>query len=100
MQRLLRPACLNRPQRDLTMDRKGASRQIAALKAILKTLLPEDYLTQSGGLPKDNFLEPLEKDEPIVMGITNELIESEIEGAFGRPKRARKSCARPPLRPS
>ena len=71
------------------MDRKGASRQIAALKAILKTLLPEDYLMQSGGSPKDNFLESLEKDEPIVMAITNELTESEIEGAFRRPKGAR-----------
>ena len=34
------------------MNRKGASRQIAARKAIFKTLLPEYYLMQSGGLPK------------------------------------------------
>ena len=70
------------------MNQKGASRQIAAFKAIIQTMMPEFYLMQSGGPPKENFLESLEKDEPIAMAISNELTESEIEDAFGWPKRA------------
>ena len=83
MERVLRPAWLNRPQRDLAMNQKVASRQIAALKAIIQTMMPEFYLMQSGGSPKEAFLESLEKDEPIAMAISNEFTESEIENAFG-----------------
>ena len=82
------PACLNRPRRDLAMNQKVVSRQIAALKAIVQTMMPEFYLMQSGGSPKENFFESLEKDEAIAMAISNEFTESEIEDAFGWPKEA------------
>ena len=86
------------------MNRMGASRQIAALKAIIQTMMPEFYLMQSDGSPKENFFESLEKDEAIALAISNEFTESEIEDAFGSTKMAgeggRRNCARPPLRPS
>ena len=61
------------------MAQSQDKRTIAALKAIIQTMLPEYYLMQSGGSPKDNFLESLEMDEPIAMAISNEFTESEIE---------------------
>ena len=70
------------------MDHNEAERKIGALKAILKTLMPEYYLMESCGLPKQNFLESLEKDEPIAMAISNEFGETEIEDAFGWTKMA------------
>ena len=70
------------------MDQSEAKRTIAALKAIIQTMMPEFYWMQSGGLPKQNFLESLEKDEPIALAISNELTESEIEEAFGWTKMA------------
>ena len=86
------------------MNRRGASRQIAALKAIIQTMMPEFYLMQYGGPPKENFLESLEKDEPIAMTISNEFTESEIEDAFGWTKMGSEGgeteLRAAPLRPS
>ena len=62
------------------MNRMGASRQIAALKAIIQTMMPEFYLMQSDGSPKENFFESLEKDEAIAMAISNEFTESGNRG--------------------
>ena len=65
------------------MNQNVVSHQIAALKAIIQTMMPEFYLMQSGGSPKENFFESLEKDEAIAMAISNEFTESEIDDAFG-----------------
>ena len=70
------------------MDHNEAERKIGALKAIIQAMMPEYYLMQSGGLPKEDFLESLEKDEPIAMAISNEFTESEIEDAFDWTKMA------------
>ena len=70
------------------MDHNEAERKIGALKAIIQTMMPEFYLMQYGGLPKENFLASLEKDEPIAMAISNEFGETEIEDAFGWTKMA------------
>ena len=70
------------------MDHNEAERKIGALKAIIQTMMPEFYLMQWGGLPKQNFVGSLERDEPIAIAISNEFSESEIEEAFGWPKGA------------
>ena len=67
---------------DRSQDRPE-SESIAALKAIIQTMLPELYSMESGGLPKQNFVESLERDEPVAMTISNELADSEIDEAFG-----------------
>ena len=68
------------------MDQSQDRRAIAALKAIVKTMMPEFYLLQSVGLPKQNFVESLKRGEPIAMAIANEFTGSEIDDAFGWPK--------------
>ena len=73
----------NPHRENVTMDQSQDRRAIAALKAIIQTMMPEFYLMQYGGLPKENFLESLEKDEAIAMAISNEFTESEIDDAFG-----------------
>ena len=45
-------AYANQQRGNPTVDQSQDKRRIAALEAILKTLLPEYYLMQSGGLPK------------------------------------------------
>ena len=69
----------NPHRENVTMDQSQDRRAIAALKAIIQTMMPEFYLMQYGGLPKENFLESLEKDEAIAMAISNEFTESEID---------------------
>ena len=70
------------------MDPSQDRRAIAALKAIIQTIMPEFYLMQGSGQPKQNFRESLEKDEAIAMAISNEFTESEIDDAFGWTKMA------------
>ena len=73
---------------DVTVEQSQDARAISALKAIIQTMMPEFYLLQSGGLPRENFLEALRTDDAIAMAISNEFTESEIEEAFGWPKKA------------
>ena len=70
------------------MNREAAERQIAALRAIVQTMMPEYYLMQSGGQPQKGFLESLEAGDAVAMAISNELTQPEIEHAFGWPQRA------------
>ena len=60
-----------------------ASRQIAALKAIVQTMLPDHYPRTHGQDGKTLFAEQLAEDELLAMAVANELSENEFEHAFG-----------------
>ena len=63
------------------MDETGAQRKIAALKAIVQTMVHEVY---SGGSEsaRELFLVQLEEDEVLAVAVANELSEDELEHAF------------------
>ena len=64
------------------MNETEASRQIAALKAIVQTMLPDHYPRGHGKDGKTLFAEQLEEDELLAMAVANELSEQELEHAF------------------
>ena len=64
------------------MGEKQAGERIAALKAIIQTIIPEFYLTRGLEGARANFFESLESDDHIAMAIANEFSRAEIEEAF------------------
>ena len=73
------------------MDNKEAQQKIAALKAIIQTLMPELYWTQAEGGAQANFGALVEDDDPVATAIANELTEPEIDEGFAWVDRARGS---------
>ena len=71
------------------MDEKKASRKIAALKAIVQTLLLERYWQQDEEEGKRDFLRAVDSDDPVSMAIVAELTEDELDAAFRWPEHAR-----------
>ena len=57
------------------------TREIAALKAIVQTMLPDVYWHDEMEC-RDFFLEQLDDHDPVAMAITNVLSEEEVEHAF------------------
>ena len=58
------------------------SRQVAALKAIIQTLIPEAYWSQEDESPdEERFFEMVEGGEPVAIAIANELTREEIAEA-------------------
>ena len=57
------------------------TREIAALKAIVQTMLPDVYWHDDLEC-RDFFLEQLDDHDPVAMAITNVLSEEEVEHAF------------------
>ena len=57
-------------------------REIAALKAIVQTMLPDVYWHDELEC-RDFFLEQVEDHDPVAMAVTNVLSEEEVEHAFG-----------------
>ena len=59
-----------------------AGRRIAALKAIVQTMLPDHYPRGHAKDGKALFAEQLAEDELLAMAVANELSENELEHAF------------------
>ena len=67
------------------MDDNEASRKIAALTAIIQTLILEQYWEEDEEAGKRRFLGMAEGDHPVAMAIVNELTEDELDAAFRWP---------------
>ena len=65
------------------MDLTEAKHKIDALKAIVKTVMPNVYPHTEEVSAKTFFYETIEDDDPLTMAIANELTEKEIDEAFG-----------------
>ena len=64
------------------MEENAASRQVAALKAIVQTVIPDLYWSRKERRDQDCFFEMVEDSDPVSMAIANELTEDEIAAAF------------------
>ena len=64
------------------MEENEASRKIAALTAIIQTLILELYWNEDEEAGKRRFFDAVEEDDPVSMAIANELTGSEIDVAF------------------
>ena len=58
------------------------TREVAALKAIVQTMLPDVYWHDDMEC-RDFFLEQVDDHDPVAMAVTNVLSEEEVEHAFG-----------------
>ena len=67
------------------MHEAHASRKLAALTAIIQTMLLEHYWEQDETEGKRRFLRLAEADHPVAMAIVNELSEEEFDAAFRWP---------------
>ena len=67
------------------MNEANASRKIAALTAIIQTLILEQYWEEDEEAGKQRFLGMAEGDHPVAMAIMNELSEDELDAAFRWP---------------
>ena len=67
------------------MEENEASRKIAALTAIIQTLILELYWNEDEAAGKQRFFDAVEEDDPVSMAIANELTGSEIDVAFAWP---------------
>ena len=65
------------------MDENEARRKIAALTAIIQTMMHEVYSGPGEASGREWFDLQLEEDELLALGIANELDEEELDGAFG-----------------
>ena len=68
------------------MDENEAGRKIAALKAIIQTLLLERYWKEDEDEGKRGFLRVVASDDPVSMAIVTELTEHELDVAFRWPE--------------
>ena len=67
------------------MEENEAERKIAALTAIIQTLILEHYWEADEEAGKQRFLRMAEGDHPVAMAIMNELSEAELAEAFRWP---------------
>ena len=65
------------------MEENEARRKIAALTAIVQTMMPEIYEGPGEASGKEWFDLQLEEDQLLAMAIANELGEDELDRAFG-----------------
>lgn len=63
-----------------------ADARVAALKAIVQTLILEHYSEENEEETKRRFLAMAEADLPVAMAIVNELTEAELDAAFRWPR--------------
>ena len=71
------------------MNEANATRKIAALTAIIQTLLLERYWEVDEEAGKERFRRMVEGDHPVAMAIVNELTEDELAAAFRWPDQTR-----------
>ena len=64
------------------MDENEPQRKIAALKAIIQTMMENVFWGENEGGARAFFEEMLDDEDPIAVAIRNELTEEEIEQAF------------------
>ena len=64
------------------MEENAASRQVAALKAIVQTVIPDLYSSRKERRDQECFFEMVRDDDPVSMAIANALTEDEIAAAF------------------
>ena len=67
------------------MDENEANRKIAALTAIIQTLILEHYWEEDEDKGKRRFLGMAEGDHPVAIAVMNELTEDELDAAFWWP---------------
>ena len=67
------------------MSEPNASRKIAALTAIIQTLILEHYWEADEEAGKQRFLGLAEGEHPVAMAVMNELTEDELDAAFRWP---------------
>ena len=65
------------------MDEDEARRKIAALTAIVQTMIHEVFSANGENNAREMFDLQLEEDELLAMTIANELTEEELDRAFG-----------------
>ena len=70
------------------MDGTDADTKIAALKAIIQTLVLEHYWDENEAEAKRRFLALAEADHPVAMAVVNELTDEELDTAFRWPRGA------------
>ena len=75
------------------MDASEASRKVAALTAIIQTMIQEVYCGPGGEGGREWFALQLREDEPLALAIANELGEAELAHAFTWAQRAFGSSA-------
>ena len=67
------------------MVENEASRKIAALTAIIQTLILEHYWEEDEEAGKERFRRMVEGDHPVAMAIVSELTQDELDAAFTWP---------------
>ena len=70
-------------RREGTLDEKEERRKIAALTAIVQTMIHEVFSGTGGKNGRELFDLQLKEDELLAMAIGNELTEEELDRAFG-----------------
>ena len=70
------------------MRERDPDTQIAALKAIVQTLVLEHYWAEDEAQAKRRFLAMAEADHPLAMAVVNELTAEQLDAAFRWPRGA------------
>lgn len=70
---------------EATVAGTDADEKVAALKAIVQTLVGEHYSEENEDEAKRRFLAMAEADLPVAMAIVNEPTEAELDAAFRWP---------------
>ena len=74
---------MSTPDTDRCARRASTSRKVAALTAIIQTLLPELFCKVGEEPDERLFVEMVKQGDPVSMAIANELTPEEIAAAFG-----------------
>ena len=75
-------------RREEAVDGIDADTRIAALKAIVQTLVLEHYWEEDEAKAKQRFLDLAGADHPVAMAVVNELTDEEFDAAFRWPRGA------------
>ena len=82
------------------MRGRDADTRVAALEAIVQTLVLEHYWEENEADAKWRFIAMAEADHPLAMAVVNELTEEELDAAFRWPRAANEGeCQGPPATP-
>ena len=74
---------MSTPDNERCARRASTSRKVAALTAIIQTLLPELFCKVGEEPDERLFVEMVKQGDPVSMAIANELTPEEIAAAFG-----------------